>query len=298
MEDHSTTDEPVEMMLSASEPTVYVEESLQVDPSMYPDESEMSDDLGVTPAIEPSPIDDASDDDLQDETVITPALPEASPVVAASATQYSISRKNYYSSFRWPQFSRWNLVRFDTPPDGSCLFHAIANAYFAPYHTETWDGKKITRDAIVRSMRKEFADKLGQKDPTDKEGRTYYDQLNNGNTKSFASSVPEFSLEHMKQTLDSNSQVGYGYMEFIGNIIDRDIYILSGHHRDVYNSDELRYTIRGDRSSLVLFFASHHYELVGVKNDDDSFSTHFKPTHSFIQNLYQRVQFLINNAVS
>lgn len=279
----------------ADEP-LYDDSPLEVDTVQYPDESEMSDDMGVTPAVEPSLIENASDQ--EDEEIITPAPPEAPPAKEPATPQYSSSRNNYYSGIRWPQFSRWNLVRFATPADGSCLFHAIANAYFSPYHTEMWDGKKITRSAIVRSMRRELADKLSQKDTSSKPGATYYEQLNNGNTKAFASAVPEFSLEQMKQTLDSDSHVGYGYMEFIGNAIDRDIYILSGPHQDVYNSDELRLTIRGNRSSIVLYFASNHYELVGIKNEDDTFSTHFKPTHTFIQHLYARVQFLISNVAN
>lgn len=262
--------------------------------SVYPDESELSGEISVTPVEDPlidDPSDEAPDDDL-----ITPAQPEEYPPKQQGVvSHYSASRNNYYVSIHWPQFQRWNLVRFATPADGSCLFHAIANAYFAPYHTETWDGRKITRNSIVRSMRKELSDKLSQKDP--KTGLTYYEQLNNGNTKNFSSSVPEFSLDKMRQTLDSDGHVGYGYMEFIGNAIERDIYILSGRHQDVYNSDELRLTIKGNRPSIVLYFASNHYELVGTKNSDDSFSTHFKPSHSFIQHLYNRVQYLINSSV-
>src|SRR3982751_5058895 len=51
---------------------------------------------------------------------------------------------NYYAEISWINgFENWNLVRFSTPMDGNCLFHAIANSFFPPYRSEISNGKHI-----------------------------------------------------------------------------------------------------------------------------------------------------------
>src|SRR5437763_1645606 len=44
---------------------------------------------------------------------------------------------NFYAEIHWDNgFAPWHLVRFSTPMDGNCLFHAISNSFFIPYHEE------------------------------------------------------------------------------------------------------------------------------------------------------------------
>jgi hypothetical protein len=120
--------------------------------------------------------------------------------------------------------------------------------------------------------------------------QTYYQTLNGGNTSNFAQAVPEFALEYMQRQLASQVPIGYGYMEFIGNVLDKDIYILDGIRHDIYITDELPLTIKGNRSSIVLYYMNSHYELVGIATPDNNFHTHFSPTHSLIRFLNSRVQ--------
>ena len=202
---------------------------------------------------------------------------------------------NYYVRINWEGgFERWNLVRFSTPMDGNCLFHAITNSFFAPYHTETLHGKTIQRNRIVRRLREELSIKLGSRISSDSSSLTHYDTLNGGNTAIFAEHVPEFKLQHMQNELNSNTAIGYGYMEFIGNILDKDIYILEAVRCEIYFTDELPLTIKGNRNSIVLYYANGHYELMGIQNQDGSFTTHFVHTHTLIQFLYNRVLQIIN----
>ena len=68
---------------------------------------------------------------------------------------------NFYADVKWDQgFEQWNLVRIATVGDGSCLFHAIANSFYQPYRTETINGKHVSRNKIISSLRKELAEKL------------------------------------------------------------------------------------------------------------------------------------------
>jgi hypothetical protein len=194
---------------------------------------------------------------------------------------------SYYAYINWENgFEKWDIVRFSTPMDGSCLFHAISNSFFEPYHSEILNGKHVSRKKMVSSLRKELAQKLAEEVEDD---IRFYDTINEGNTNSFAKEVPEFNLEYMQSQLDSNNPIGYGYMEFIGNILQKDIYILSGSTKGIYVTDELPLTIKGDRKSIVLYYINGHYELVGIKNEN-SFETHFNPTHEFIQFLNKKVQ--------
>jgi hypothetical protein len=198
---------------------------------------------------------------------------------------------NYFTYIRWDEiFHPWKLVRFSTPMDGSCLFHAIANSFFEPYHSEQLNGKRITRNQMVKHLRKELSEKLASKISDDPKSPTHYDTLNGGNTSAFAEAVPEFALEYMQSQLQSNLAIGYGYMEFIGNILNKDIYILEAIRRDIYITDELPLTIKGDRSSIILYYMNGHYELVGIQNDDGGFDTHFNPDHSLVRFLNNRVK--------
>jgi hypothetical protein len=197
---------------------------------------------------------------------------------------------NYYAEIHWPSFERWRLVRFSTPMDGNCLFHAIANGFFAPYHTETLKGKRMNRHQIVTQFRRELSLKLAVKISEDEAAPTHYDILNRGNTKAFAEAVPEFALEYMQAQLDSPNHIGYGYMEFIGNALNKDIYILEATRKHIYATEELPLTIKGDRKSIILYYMEGHYELVGIQRPDGPFDTHFSPDHSFIRFLNQLVR--------
>lgn len=200
---------------------------------------------------------------------------------------------NYYAEIRWPQFSQWKVVRFSTPMDGNCLFHSISNAFFAPYHKEKLRGEHMSRYQIVSMLRHELSRKLGEPISKDPGAPTYYDLLNGGNTKVFSEAVPEFTLSNMKRELKSNNPLGFGYLEFIGNALEKDIYILEGKRCDIYSSHELPFTIKGNRKSIVLYYIEGHYELVGLELADGTFATHFEPNHSFIRALNKRVNEII-----
>lgn len=267
--------------------------------------SDSTDDIIISPAdgqaapgvtFEP-PIINSDLEPFDEEKLYTPADP--APVVNVQP-QFPVIKPvpntgrgpvgNYYAEIRWENgFDQWPLVRFSTPMDGSCLFHAISNSFFAPYHTETLHGQHIPRIKMVASLRRELSEKLASQITTDTSSPTHYDILNGGNTSAFAEAVPEFELKYMQSQLDSTTPIGYGYMEFIGNALNKDIYILEALRHDIYVTDELPLTIKGDRNSIVLYYMNGHYELVGIQNPDNTFDTHFTPDHSFIRFLYNRV---------
>lgn len=193
-------------------------------------------------------------------------------------------------SLNWTNgYESWHLCRIPTPMDGSCLFHAISYSYFEPYITEFLNGKKITRAEIIKSLRYELSQRLAAPNPQTDNKLTFYESLNGGNTKNFSQHVHEFSLKYMQQQLNSNNPIGYGYIEFISNTLNKDIYILDEKRKDIYLSDELNYSITGKRNSIVLYYNNNHYELVGICNSDQPVDTHFSSEHSFIKFLHDKV---------
>lgn len=250
-----------------------------IDPSLVSDE-----DILITPA-EPEFYSNNIESMQHEDVVLKIELP-LQPINGST---------NYNVPFYWGNgYEHWNLVRFATPMDGSCLFHAIANSFFEPYHSQKINGKEVPRIKLIQTFRKELSQKLSDKDPNSPTGKTFYEELCNGSTSTFAKEVPEFSIKIMQANLDSKVYIGYGYMEFIGNAIGKDIYILDATRFDIYVTDELRFMIKGNRPSIVLFYTNNHYELVGVKNNDGKIDTYFNSTHSFIMFLKSRVQELIN----
>ncbi len=199
---------------------------------------------------------------------------------------------NYYCIINClKQYGDWDLVRIGTPMDGNCLFHSISNSFFVPYYTENINGTKISRTQIIKSMRQELSQKLAEKVSDD--GPRNYDLLNQGNTSIFAKDVPEFDIKYMQSQLNSNYPIGYGYMEFIGNSLNKDIYIIESNRKDIYVTDELPLTIKGNRMSIVLYYINGHYELCGIRTEQ-GYNTHFSPQHSLIKFLNSRVNHIID----
>jgi hypothetical protein len=177
------------------------------------------------------------------------------------------------TSLQWNNdFDQWKLICINVPGDGHCLFHALCLGFFKPYIDKSYD-----RMDIIINLRQQLSETLGEY--VDKRHKIrYYDLLHDGHIKSFAEHVEEYSLEKMKEALNSDASIGYGYLEFIANQLNKDIYILDGDKKTLYKTDEL---LVKKRHSVVLYYDHGHYQLIGLK-DHDKVKTHFRPTHPFI----------------
>ena len=208
----------------------------------------------------------------------------------------------FYRKIMWNNgFEKWELITIDTEADGNCLFHAIANGFFLPYCKEIVDGNKMTKREIVKQMRKEFSEKLSSPVSSDPNSKSHYDTINSGKTSEFpvSSDLPQYnySLSNMQKQLNSDNYIGYGYIEYISNILGKNIYILMESSQDLYpfEKGELLNIYKKDRSSLVLYYMESdkfpeggHYELIGIMNNG-IVDTYFSPDHTFIKFLYNKV---------
>ena len=191
-----------------------------------------------------------------------------------------------------------NLVRIRTITDGSCFFHAVSKAFFEPYITGTLNGLSLDRKEFVKKLRTDLSKKLGQKiNPENPNSPRYYDILSRGELEEMSKDVPAFRLENLQNLLDSNRPVDNVFNEFVSNQLDKDIYILDGNKKDVYITGRDEDILYKDRPSIVILYIPGHYELIGVKDDNDNddgvITTLFSPDHSLIKAIKNRIIKLI-----
>lgn len=227
-----------------------------------------------------------------------------------------------YEHLNWNRtpFSYPNMVRIDTVADGSCFFHAIANAYFIPYWENALNGQPMSKHRFITAMRNDLATRLGEQvsfNTNSNHPITHYDLLSRGQLCEFAKAVPRYSLENMQKELRSHSAVDNVYNEFISNQLNKDIYLLDATKRDVFvtgDDDDILYK---NRESIVVLYHPGHYELVGIEDpigisfadtnripshsekdpichgtpgSRDHIATLFAPQHPFIRAIRQRMK--------
>lgn len=184
----------------------------------------------------------------------------------------------------WPtskidRFAYPGMVMIDVARDGSCFFHALVLSFYKPYQLN-----KINRQKFIRELRKNLADQLPN----------YYDQLANGKLRELSKDMPEVSLNSMKQELDSSNAVSDIYTQFIGDLLNRDIYLLDYEKKDVYLTGIDLNLIFKERKSTILVINKGHYQLIGLQKPDGTLKVSFSPDHSFILAIQQRIKELIH----
>lgn len=192
---------------------------------------------------------------------------------------------HWNNSFTFP-----NMIRIGTYADGSCLFHSIAMAYYQPYIMGRNKDKPIDRIDFIKNLRKELADRLGDKaDPNDPKSPSYYETISRGGLPNFGKEISHYSLGSMQQELSSSKPVDNVYNEFISDVLNKDIYILDMTSKDVYMTGDDLDILYKNRNSIVILYLPGHYELVGLKNSKGEISTLFTHDHPFIQTIQNRM---------
>lgn len=176
----------------------------------------------------------------------------------------------------------WNILRYDTIGDGSCLLHAIFNACFKPYREGVLHGKVVDRRQMVKDFRNELADCIAEDD--------VYESLHRGYLSKFSKDIDDYSQANMIKELRSDCNLGYGYFHLISMQIEKDIYIISGDEKDVYITDEYEHILSYDRPAIVLYIQGEHFETVGVETEKGQVNTCFSPDHEFIKYLQKRIR--------
>ncbi len=171
-----------------------------------------------------------------------------------------------------------NLVVVPTIGDGSCFFHSILRAFNTSYiNAET----VFERVNLTRNFRNALADRLIEIDPLT--GKDYYSGLNNGKLEDFSQGVKEYSRETLKKELLGSEPVDNIYQELIGNAIFKDIYIIDGETKDMYNIGTAYSMYYKGGNGLILYYTPGHFEVVGIRRSNGNIDTIFTPEHKLIQ---------------
>ena len=204
---------------------------------------------------------------------------------------------------RWSHgFERYRLIAIDTIGDGSCFFHALLNGFYLPYRLQSLDGVYVNRQDLVRNLRNQLANRLGEPiDPLYPTGPTFYEKLSRGHLYELSQSWDQYSLTNMQNLLRSHESVGNQYNEFVSDQLDKDIYILNAHSQDVQLLEDDPDLFYKHRESLILLYHPSpsvegvdmgvgHYELVGLQDGAGRVHTLFDPDHPLIVFLQQRMR--------
>lgn len=185
-----------------------------------------------------------------------------------------------------------NMIAIHTIGDGSCLIHAILQAYHRPYVLG-----QIDRRDFVRELRRSLSQQLSE--PADLivnnltsssiTVKTWYQIINRGGLTKLSSDpgkVPDdikqrMLLHNMQNELDSCQPLDNLYDDYLSKILNKNIFVIDLHTKSV------KYNIDGDillspnRNCVVILDKNGHYETVGIK-ENDVISTYFHWNHPFI----------------
>lgn len=215
-------------------------------------------------------------------------------------------------SLLWQKGPFWfpGLVRLRTIADGSCFFHAIANAFYQPYRVGMIQDQVFDRIDFIRRLRADFATKLASPNIGDKKDgfnrtgcrgkiqhghspiKTYYETISRGQLPILAKDHARYQLANMQKELNSFLPVDNLYNEFISNILNKDIYLLDLRTHDVYVTGSDMDILYKGRPSIVILTMPGHYELVGL-DQGNGIRTLFDPKSDLIQAIRNRMKYKI-----
>lgn len=166
------------------------------------------------------------------------------------------------------RYKDYKIETVAVPSDGDCLLHAILISYYIPY----LQAGKRERKQIVTQLREKLASELPE----------HYKKLLGGNLAHMAESLDEFKLKNMQRQLRSG-WLGYGYIEYLSNYLEKDIYIIDEQGK-LYWNDENKYAIKKRTSIIIQYNGIDHYEAIRLRRGEE-IKIHFCPNHSLIQKL-------------
>lgn len=172
--------------------------------------------------------------------------------------------------------------------DGSCLLHAICNAFCTTYITQKLGSEVIDPMQFVRKLRTQLAEKL---DMEYEDGKTYYEFISRGALPELGKSFADKTLQGMQAHFDSRNPLGVEILEYISMIIDYDLFLIDKNKGDVYITGDEELYQKG-RSSIVIIYNESfmHYTTGSIKDPLGRYWTVFPSDHNFIQELKRRIK--------
>lgn len=160
----------------------------------------------------------------------------------------------------------YNFVPISTIGDGSCLIHAILQAFSKEYNDLN---NPISKSFLAREVRFHLSEVLDLKIDEEK---TVYQELSRGELEEFSKMDPGAKLENMKRQLNSSEFLTFHFVELLSEIFDINIIFISQKEKDFYYSGDSELLIKKNRDSIFINYIDQaHYETIKV-NDRTLFS--------------------------
>lgn len=161
------------------------------------------------------------------------------------------------------------LIRFGNPQDGSCYIHGILRAFSASYRKLSTPEKQSWMVQLRSDMSKNYT-------------REIHDSIGNGFFKETQN--PAYTYENVKEALSKTTfWITQELMEFIGDQLETNIYILRGIDAEPYKFGYTNSHVKPGRKNIVLYWINeNHYETIGYMENQDTARTVFADDHPLI----------------
>ena len=160
----------------------------------------------------------------------------------------------------------YDFKSMSTIGDGSCLIHAVLQAFSNEYNKLN---NPFSKSLLAREVRFHLSEilELPVEDFSSKrsEVKNVYQELSRGELEKISKEVPDASLENMKNQLNSFNFLTFHYVELLSEIFDINIIFISQKERDFYYSGDSELLIKKNRDSIfVNYIDQAHYETIKV----------------------------------
>jgi hypothetical protein len=165
----------------------------------------------------------------------------------------------------------YNFQPINTTGDGSCLIHAILQAFSVEYNNLKSNHLK---SRLAKEVRFHLANILDLKVP-DNDNKLVYQLLSRGELENISKEVPEANKEYMKKYLNSNNFLTFHYVELLSEIFDLNIIFISEKEKDIYHTGDNNLLFKDNRDTIFINYIDQiHYETINIdgkrlfKNND------------------------------
>jgi hypothetical protein len=204
-------------------------------------------------------------------------------------------RASWWSDEGSDEENRGQIVRIGSVADGSCLIHALLNAYLEIYQTNP---NVKFRKNFAKNLRRDISFTLELPDPnfpnvpglpqktryeTAADGQfvnLYAEQLLGLKFEDVYGQNVDFSLKGLQKLFNSSANLGDEMYSYISDLLNIDIYIMRLTNKDLYLHVHTSKPGR-DRRSVVIAGSNCHYETIGIFRGD-LIQTFFEANDPFI----------------
>ena len=169
----------------------------------------------------------------------------------------------------------------DTIGDGSCLIHAVLQAFSKDYNLLN---NGFEKSKLVKEVRYHFSEILSLPSPTKKD-KNIYQTLSRGELENIGQEINEAKIEYMKKYLDSRHFLTLQYVELISEIFDINIIFISSSDNSIYQSGDHELLFKKNRDTVFIYYIEEtHFETITIGN-----KTLFKSDSEIIKKVYKNL---------